>query len=150
MKTTRLLLILLLCAGSLLLSGCSTFNSRARQKAVVFNNLDAETQQRLRDRNIAIGDTMEMVFISLGSPDGTQRRTTEAGESITWVYRLFYQAFSGHYTTRYITRVIYDPVRRVYRVIHVPVREPVFETRSEDRTRINFIDGRVRSIEQVK
>ena len=72
--------MLLAAAAALLLAGCSTFESRSKEKAAVFNSLDTSTQERLKKGEIALGDTAEMVYLALGNPD--ERTIREAAETV--------------------------------------------------------------------
>ncbi|MEN9842055.1 MAG: hypothetical protein RL376_1855, partial [Verrucomicrobiota bacterium] len=44
-----------------LLPGCSTFESRAKEKPALLATLDAATQARLQAGEVRLGDTVDMV-----------------------------------------------------------------------------------------
>ncbi|MDR1788821.1 MAG: hypothetical protein LBR12_00390 [Opitutaceae bacterium] len=140
-----------LAAAALLagVAGCNTFDGRAREKAAVFNALDTATRERLREGGIQVGDTTDMVYIALGSPDSSQRTARTGGEEEVWIYKRFYQVFAGYHTyyERYHT---YDPKTKTYRVHIVPVSAPVWETRTEAYLRVGFANGRVDFVEEGK
>lgn len=131
-------------------TGCNTFDRRARQKAEVFNALDTEARERLREGIIKIGDSMDMVYIALGNPDAVRRSVRVEADDEVWVYKRFYQVFSGYYYTYNERRYVYDAKAKTYRVYIVPTREPVWETRSEDYLRIGFRNGVVEFVEEGK
>src|SRR5882762_7956237 len=76
----KLLLALLpVISTVLLLAGCDTFDSRATEKAQVFDNLSEKTQKRLERGTIHAGDTEDMVYIALGDPDEKRQITNNDG-----------------------------------------------------------------------
>ena len=142
--------LLALAAVLLALVGCSTFETRARERANTFNQLDAITQARLRDREIRVGDTFDMVYIALGAPDEKRERVTNEGAETTWTYNRYWQEYRGDYTVGFRRFVVYNPRTRSYFVVHEPVRETVYENRVEERMRVYFRDGQVTVIEQAE
>ena len=146
MKTS---LSLVLAGAALLLAGCNTFNSRARQMSAVYDNLPATDQQRLQRGGIAIGDSPEMVYIALGNPDERRDITTADGTHTTWVYRTYWQQYEGQAWLGY--RRVIVPARggRGYVVYHEPVTQDVYRTHVDDRLRVTFANGAVQSVEQA-
>lgn len=132
------------------LAGCSTFETRTRERAATFNQLDAITQERLRQREIRVGDTFDMVYIALGAPDEKREKITDAGAETTWIYNRYWQEYRGEYTVGFRRFVIYNPKTKSYFVVHEPVREPVYENRVEERMRVYFKNGQVTAIEQAQ
>ncbi|HEY1111800.1 MAG TPA: hypothetical protein VGE76_24305, partial [Opitutaceae bacterium] len=57
MKKSSVLVALALAAAALGLGGCSTFETRANEKAEVFEALPVATQQRLERGRINVGDS---------------------------------------------------------------------------------------------
>jgi len=135
---------------ALALAGCSTFDSRAKEKAAVYNQLDSNTQQRLKKGEIAFGDTADLVYIALGNPDERKSTTTAAGEKMTWIYNVYWQEYAGSVHTGYRRIVIYDPGLKRYIVYYEPVRTDVYRERVDERIRVELTNGRVTSVEQTK
>lgn len=146
MKKTSLSL---LAGAALLLAGCNTFNSRARQMAAVYDTLPPSEQQRLQRGVIGIGDSPEMVYIALGNPDERRDVTTADGTKTTWVYRTYWQQYEGQAWLGY--RRVIVPARggRGYVVFHEPVTQDVYRTHVDDRIRVTFANGAVQSVEQA-
>lgn len=146
----RNLSVLLFATGALLaLTGCSTFESRSKQKAAAFSTLDAATQARLKVGEIHLGDTMDEVYISLGYPDEKRDITTEKGKTTAWIYSTYWQQYQGQ---AFGTVPVYtkNPTTGNVSVSYVPVSQPVYANRSEERLRISFKDGLVTIIEKAR
>ncbi|AHF93846.1 hypothetical protein OpiT1DRAFT_05543 [Opitutaceae bacterium TAV1] len=141
---------LALLAALFFVSGCNTFESRSREKAQVFENLDPSTQERLKEKHINVGDTEDMVYIALGDPSEKQESlTADTGRKTMWIYNSYWQEYRGTVFVGYRREVIPDG-RGGYRVLFTPVERPVYEQRMEERFRVTFVDGKVTVIEQVK
>ncbi|HEY0968980.1 MAG TPA: membrane lipoprotein lipid attachment site-containing protein [Opitutaceae bacterium] len=132
------------------LAGCSTFERRAEEKSATFNQLDEATRQRLKDRDITVGDTQDMVYIALGVPDEKRDRLSLDGSETTWVYNAYWQEYQGQALVGYRRHVVFDPGSRRYRVYYTPVSQSVYAEREEERIRVTFNNGTVSSVEQVK
>ncbi len=132
------------------LAGCSTFERRAEEKSATFNQLDEATRQRLKERDITVGDTQDMVYIALGVPDEKRDRLSMDGSETTWVYNAYWQEYQGQALVGYRRHVVFDPGSRRYRVYYTPVSQSVYAEREEERIRVTFNNGKVSSIEQVK
>lgn len=133
-----------------LLSGCSTFERRSAEKSATFNQLDEATRQRLKERDITVGDTQDMVYIALGVPDEKRDRITLDASETTWIYNAYWQEYQGQALVGYRRHVVFDPGSRRYRVYYTPVEQSVYAQREEERIRVTFDRGQVTSIEQVK
>ncbi len=146
MKTARLPLTLLL-ALMALAAGCSTFQGRATEKAVVFSALDPATQARLKEGLLQIGDTMDMAYIALGEPDEKRDQISAAGGAVVWIYHRFWQDYQGEALVGYRTIRAGGPgVAPLY----APVTEGVYQGREEEYLRVTFKDGKVTVIERPK
>ena len=132
-----------------LLAGCSTFDARSRERSTTFNQLDAITQERLRQREIRVGDSFDMVYIALGAPDEKRDKVTADGAQTTWIYNRYWQDYRGEYTIGYRRHVFYNAKTKSYFVVHEPVREPVYENRVEERMRVFFKNGKVTAVEEA-
>ena len=145
----RCLVVLFLAIGCLLSAGCNTFERRAEKKAAVFQTLDTATQARLQAGQLLVGDTEDMVFIALGKPDEKRERTTPEARTTTWVYNRYWQEYRGEAivgSRRVEVRNKAGGVSYYYE----PIRQPVYETREQERLRVTFAGGKVSVIEQAK
>ncbi|MCF3650557.1 hypothetical protein [Synoicihabitans lomoniglobus] len=134
----------------LLGSGCASFESRSEEKSYVFDALPAETKQRLKDGEIRIGDTFDMVYIALGAPTEKRDKLTDRNRETVWVYASFDRRYEGETTVGYHRVVTREPgLLGRYRVSYVPVSESVYSERVDERFRITFSDGRVTEIEST-
>ena len=78
----------------LLLTGCSTTNSRIKNHQAGFDAAPAAVQAKIRAGQIDIGFTSEQVTMSLGKPDRMYTRTTARGTSEIWAYEDHKPSFS--------------------------------------------------------
>jgi hypothetical protein len=137
--------VVILCAAGL--TGCSTFNSRAQQKAAVYNTLAPQTQQRLEKGKISIGDTQDMVFIALDTPDAKRDITTANGAESVWIYKTYWEDYAG---TGWVGwHRYYEPrMDGAFSIFHERVPLALTRTRVADVIRITFKDGKVISVDQ--
>jgi hypothetical protein len=141
-----------LCLGLLLaglLSGCSTYGSRSREKAAAFAALDAGTQMRLKERRIQVGDTEDMVYIALGRADERRGSLDALGNSAVWIYVNRWDEYRGTVVTGYNRHTVTDPKTGKTTVSIEPITEPVYERRTEERLRIYFTSGLVNAVEEL-
>jgi len=75
-----------LCGGLLVVAGCATPSSRAREHADLFKTFPLEVQQNVRQGHIELGYTRDMVMIAKGVPDRKYRRATAEGSTDIWSY----------------------------------------------------------------
>ena len=69
-----------LCLGVLLgLTACSTPESRIKKNPELFNSFAPEVQAKVREGEIDIGFTQDMVRIALDRPDRSYTRSTAGG-----------------------------------------------------------------------
>jgi hypothetical protein len=138
-------------AGLLLaLAGCSTIDSRIREKQDVFNRLDPQTQAKIRQGVVEIGYTEDLVYVALGRPDAQRQKVTTKGDETTWIYKTYYEQYEGVAQVGYRRVVVFDPGSHYYHVYYEPVSTPVYSEREEDNIRVTFVDGKVTTIEQNK
>ncbi|MDX2187558.1 MAG: hypothetical protein SFV32_11545 [Opitutaceae bacterium] len=146
MNTMRRLLPLFAAASLLLafLSGCSTPESRIAKQPELFASLQPGDQELVRQGKVAVGFTPDMVKLALGDADKVWVRTDAAGTNEVWSYTT-YESDAGVYLYRgYYHRWHYrgDPLYPYY--LTVPSR------REREEIRLQFKDGRVSVVEQVK
>jgi hypothetical protein len=143
-------LTILICLTALVLSGCSTVQSRIEEKSAVFNALPAETQSRIQQGLVDVGYTPDMVYIAMGNADKVIERSTTDGNETVWIYNSYYQEYEGSRFAGYRWSVYYDNRIKAYRVFYEPVRADIYSDRVEEVARVVFKNGKVASIEQVK
>jgi hypothetical protein len=129
-----------------LLTGCSTFAKRAEEKAVVFNALSPDAQQRLKDGQIQIGDSPDMVYIAFGNPDYKTRRVDADKQSEIWSYTGYYSRYRGQYISRYETRYAYDSKGNRYIAYTMPVWDSYYDNIPYLVRRFTFVDEKVTEI----
>lgn len=144
------LLLFSICLCALALSACNTVKSRIEEKSALFNSLDPQTQAKIKQGLVDVGYTTDMVYIAMGKPDEMKDRTTADGHETTWVYNSYWQEYQGSRLMGYRRFVYFDPRVRAYRVYFEPVRADIYQDRVEEKTRVNFKDGHVTSIETAK
>lgn len=143
MKTLPILALLIL------LAGCSTIDSRIKEKSGVFDELNPDTQEQLRQGMVEIGYAPDMVYIALGRPDEKRAITTTTGRDEVWVYSTYFSEYVG--TAISYRRFVGVHPKTGQRVVYFePVRDHLYRDRTEDRIRITFRDGKVSVIEQVQ
>jgi hypothetical protein len=135
-------------AGSFL-AGCSTFQSRARERSETFESLTPTEQERLKRGTINVGDTQDMVYIALGNPEEKRDVTTADGTSQTWIYRTYWQQYEGTAWLGYRRIIVPAPSRRGYVIYHEPVTQDVYRTHVDETIRVVFDrTGVVNRVEQ--
>ena len=143
------MLTVLVAALALALAGCSTINSRIREKAGVFYSLDPATQQSIRQGQVGIGYTPDMVYMALGRPTNRVNRVTNDGTVTTWIYQSYYEEYVGSTLSGYYRYAVYDRVTNRYFIYTEPVFSNLYRQRSEEYIRLSFRNGRVTSIDQT-
>lgn len=146
----RLFRTLVLASSLGFLAGCQTVESRIREKSAVYAQLDAATQDKIRQGIIDLGYTEDMVYLALGAPDQKRESITENGRSLTWIYNTYYTRYEGTAMVGYYRRLNYDPVLRTYRYYTHPALADAYSQQKEERIRLVFKGGKVASIEQAK
>ncbi len=147
MRALRLAIVVSLASG---LAGCSTFQRRADERADVFASLDPATQERLKERNLLLGDTEDMVYIALGVPDAKRDQLSAEGSHSVWIYNAYWQEYQGQQLVGYRRQVVRDKDTGRYRVYYEPAHVSVLVPREEERIRVTFENGRVAAIEQAQ
>lgn len=146
----RLLLLLSVLLALAAVSGCDTFENRAKKKPEVLAALDPQAREKLRRGIIELGNTTDMVYVALGQPDDEYETTSARGKEKTWIFNSYHEDFAGNLQTGYHRTLVYDPVTKGYLVYFEPVYTNVYTERIEERIRITFRDGKVVVIEQPK
>lgn len=131
-------------------TGCSTFESRAKEKPAVFAGLDEATRARLQEKRLQVGDTEDMVYLALGAPDEKRETLTEGGRDTMWVYNAYWNEYQGTRIVGYRRQVVGTPGTGSYQVYLEPIERDIYQPRVEERIRVTMRDGRVTVVEQVK
>lgn len=148
MKLSRTLLATAILGAIFSLTGCNTFESRAREKAEVYQSLPPDTQQRLQRGRISIGDSQDMVYIALGYPDEVREMTTQQGMQTLWIYRTYWQQYEGTAWVGWHRVIVPTRDGRGFLVYHEPVTTDVYRTHVDEVIRVAFDHGVVSSVEQ--
>ena len=146
----RLITTFMLAAGLGFLAGCQSVDSRIKEKPQVYANLDAATQDKIKQGIIEIGYTEDMVYLALGKPDQKRESVQENGRSVTWIYNTYYDRYDGTAFAGYHRSIYFDPYLRAYRVYYRPVYADTYATEKEERIRVVFKGGKAAVIEQTK
>lgn len=142
MKSLKALLLATVAASLVVLSGCSTPESRIRKNPELFAQLTPEQQDMIRRGQVAVGFSAEMVRLALGEPDRYTTRTDQDGTSEVWHY-VTYDAptggplYRGWYHRYYMWG---DPL--------YPYYLSVDDRRERDRFSVIFRNGRVQALER--
>lgn len=143
----KLLLLPILCLVATLV-GCSTVNSRIQEKSAYFNTLDPQTQARIRQSVVHIGDTTDMVYIALGRPDRVREKASGKGQESTWIYNTYWDEYEGSHFIGYRRHAFFDPRLNAWRIYYEPMHADFYQERVEEYMRVMFKDGKVTTIEQ--
>ncbi|HTT56683.1 MAG TPA: hypothetical protein VMF63_06225 [Opitutaceae bacterium] len=140
---------ILLAAGLAALAGCSTVNSRIREKQAVFDTLPPATRAEIRRGQVGVGFTPDMVYMAIGKPDETRERVDPAGRESVWKYNTYYDRYEGSYRAGYRRWVRFDPRRNAYIIYDEPIDASVYQPVRETYIRVTFRDGKVTAIDQM-
>ncbi len=148
MKPTSLFILVI--AAMLAFAGCSTVDSRIKERAAIFDQLKPEDQASIRKGMVELDYTTDMVYMAFGKPDNVQEKVTPEGAKTTWIYNNYYQEYAGTHFVGYRRHMTYDAQAKRWIAYYVPIHEPVYRTRIEEIARVQFENGKVVSIEQPK
>lgn len=147
---TRLALVLAT-AAMLLAAGCeSARESRIRRNPHIYNQLHPEDQYRIQQGMIDLGYTPDMVYLALGAPDERREILTADGVRQTWIYSTYYERYDGTRHVGYRRYMAYDPYWRRYRMHYQPVYADTYRPEIHERIRVEFENGRVSTVEQIR
>lgn len=136
------LVFLTMLGGFLVLTGCSTPETRIAKNPELFNQLTPEQQQLIREGRVGIGFTKDMVHLALGEPDRVRERIDVNGRSEVWSY-ISYEGSDGMLLYRgWYHRGWGHPFYPYY--MTVPGR------RERSRDEVVFRDDRVVSVDQER
>jgi hypothetical protein len=131
------------------LTGCNTVQSRIDRNLDLFASLTLEEQGMVERGEIDVGFTPDMVYLARGNPDRKVRERTATGEAEVWIYLRNESRYAGQAFSGYRRQVYFDQRNQRYVSVYEPVYRPVYATRTYERARVEFRDGRVSSVEQL-
>ncbi|MBS0663936.1 MAG: hypothetical protein JSR48_11785 [Verrucomicrobia bacterium] len=143
-----MLIVLGVIAG--LLAGCSTIESRIKEKAPAFAALDATTQAKIQRGVVELGYTPDMVYMALGAPEERHERKTPKGLTEVWSYQSTREEFAGTGLVGYSPVVVHNPRTGARYVYLDPIYSDFYREFTQEDMRIVFHDGHVVAIEQAK
>ena len=143
MNTFRLCILLPVAMGALLITGCSTIDSRINAQPAVFARLTPPQQVLVKSGQVALGFDMDTVRLALGDPDHVSVRTDANGQTQVWHY-LTYESggvvlYTGYYHRHWDGGLWWGPAYPYY--LDYPDRVV------RERFQIVFNDNKVVSIE---
>lgn len=143
-------LVTLLAISCVLLfsSGCETTGSRVQSRLEAYNGWDASTQVRLRQGIIQDGDSYDMVYVALGTPNEKDDIPVVGGETLTtWEYSRLVQRNLIEETVGYQEESEFD-IKTGTRINHkIPIREKVSRPTKERGMLVIFRQGIVSSVQ---
>lgn len=132
------------------LTGCDTFNSRAKEKSVVYDSLTPKTQQRLERGKIRVGDTPDMVYIAFGTPDEKREHSTAANEQTTWIYKTYVEQYEGTVWGGYHRVIGPGMGGGAYIIYQEPISQDIYRAHLDEIIRVTFTGGKVTMIDEDK
>lgn len=134
-------------SGILMLSGCASPESRIRSHPEVFASFPADVQEKVKQGQIEVGYSKEMVFMALGFPQRKYTRVTTTGQNEIWSYTdtrysSSYQPVSNDYWYR-------DSDGRLHRMTDWTWVD-VGRTTEYERLRVEFESDKVKAIENLR
>lgn len=140
------LLLGLLCA-LILVSGCATPAARIKRNPDLFATFPPDVQANIKQGNVDVGYTRDMVYIALGDPDRRYTRKTSAGEVEVWAY---VDTYSTTERQRVDGPFRYRDADGTSRTIRDTLWVDVQQRHEYETTRIELTDGTVSAIEEFK
>lgn len=135
-------ILLVMLAGLVaLLAACSTPASRIKKQPDLYNRLSQEQQDLIRNGEVGVGFSTDMVKLALGEPDSVRERRDSEGLREIWIYAT-YETSSGVHIYR-------GHFHRGFRYSHISHWDsPHYRVR--ENLRIFLKDGKVEAVEKLK
>ncbi len=147
-KILRILPGLLL--GLVLFAGCESVENRIRKNPQLWKSLSPSEKLAVENRTIDIGHSTDVVYFILGNPDQTRTKTEGEERREVWVYTRISTRYEGTDLAGYRGRIYYDRLFQVYRVFYIPEYVNLYSEHLEVEAEIEFDDGRVSAITELK
>ena len=139
------LFLLSLCAC---VSDHEMIQRRIRERQATFDTFPAETQERISNGIVLIGDTKDMVWMAFGPPSRLFSRITEGGTNVVWSYSSYQTTYT---TVPESSLIFYSPSRVDRRFPATGTRwVEIPETTVFERRRVEFQEDKVFAIELLK
>lgn len=147
---TRTIPLFLLPALLLAAAGCQTIDRRIKENAELFATFEPEVQRMIRNGDIDLGFTSEMVAIAWGKPSVTQMLRSPATQRDVWIYLDRRSVFAGRRFAGYEHEVYFDPRTNTQRTFMRPVYVDIYRTVEIERDRVEFEEGKAVSITRAE
>ncbi|MDL5050037.1 hypothetical protein QQ054_28925 [Oscillatoria amoena NRMC-F 0135] len=140
MKKTNFLILLTLAV--FILQGCSTIQSRMRERQGAFNALPPEEKKLVQQGVIKTGMNQDAVYIAMGNPSRALAKSVKGVEYSSWIYeRLITQSIPAW--TYYYGRDCRG------RVVAYPYYNPIYTYYDIPYFKVTFKNGKVVEWEQL-
>ena len=131
----------------LILLGCASPEQRIKKNPELFQSFPPDVQELVKQGQVAIGFTAEMVTMALGEPNRIYSRVTSGGTSDVWSYT---GKKSSSDRQRVSADIRYRDSDGRYRSANEWVWVDVARETEYEKTRIEFLDGKVSAIETLE
>ena len=148
---TKLCTAILMLAAAVAFAGCSTPAMRIKANPELFATLAPDAQELIKQGQIAIGFTPDMVRLALGKPDITSLRTDASGTTEIWRWQNVDTTSSAFYHTDWGLGWVGSRYYRGYRWgggWNAPFWG--WDPPPTDYLRVTFANGRVTEIERLR
>lgn len=129
------------------LAGCATPDYRIKKHPEMFAAFPPEVQAKVRQGQVDLGFTPDMVFIALGEPARKYTRRTTGGVNEVWAYTQFYTTMERQYVQGNFR--VRDG-NRGYRTVYDSVWVDVEQRHEYERLRVEFENGAVKALENLQ
>ncbi len=142
----------LLALAALGLAGCSTVESRIQEKSTAFQALSPQQQAEVREGRVNVGDSPDIVYIALGTPDRKETVRNTKGKSEVWTYTTYDTRYAGTIHQTYYRRAVMRDASGARYVVAVPysTTQPVYVDKEVPLIRVTFAEGKVVEISESK
>jgi hypothetical protein len=138
----RFLPLACLCLAALLLAGCSTPQTRAKERPLAFEKLSPKQQDLVMRGLISEGMNSDAVYIAMGSPARIVSGRLEKSNFTRWIY--------GRTQTDVIPAYSYRPVVGPYGQVYMTsYYDPEYFTYQVDSYAVIFKNGKVVGWEEL-
>jgi hypothetical protein len=120
----------------LLFISCSTPETRSKERADTFSQLDKNQQRLVLQGRISEGLSQDAVYIAMGNPYKKRSGRFQGKETESWIYG----RLESYYVPHYSYQRYHDSKGRVY---VTPVYDPIPESRMVETFAVFFDQGRV-------
>lgn len=127
-------------------AGCQTIDRRIEENAELFATFEPEVQRMIRDGEIDLGYTPDMVAIAWGEPDVKQVLRSRETQRDVWTYLDRQSVFAGRRFAGYEHEEYFDPNTNTHVTFMRPVYVDIYRTLEIERDRVEFEEGNVVSI----